>query len=144
HKNNEFGDRISLNQLVVLKDESHFDKVGNPADGTFYIESLTHQLAEKALVLFKKIEKEGGFLKQLKGHNIQKAIKESAAKEQKRFDSKIEILVGTNKYINATDSMKGNLELYPFVKTNSRKTLIEPILEKRLAEAIEQKRLRDE
>ncbi|WP_309608655.1 methylmalonyl-CoA mutase family protein, partial [Flavobacterium sp.] len=41
HKDNEFGDRISRNQLLVLKHESYFDVVNNPADGTYYIESLT-------------------------------------------------------------------------------------------------------
>lgn len=144
HKNNEFGDRIALNQLLLLKAESHFDKVGNAADGAYYIESITHQLAEKALELFKLIEKGGGFLKLLKDHTIQKKIKESAVKEQHKFDVKEEVLVGTNKYVDAQDKMKDNLELYPFVKTNSRKTLIAPILEKRLAEALEQKRLKDE
>ncbi len=49
HKDNEFGDRIARNQLLILKHESYFDKVNNPADGSYYIESLTHQLAEKAL-----------------------------------------------------------------------------------------------
>jgi methylmalonyl-CoA mutase len=144
HKNNEFGDRIALNQLILLKEESHFDKVGNPADGTFYIESLTHQLAEKALQLFKNLEKQGGFLKQLKAHVIQKQIKESAAKEQERFNAKAEVLVGTNTYVNSDDRMRDNLELYPFLKSNTRKTLIAPILEQRLAEAMEQKRLKDE
>jgi methylmalonyl-CoA mutase len=57
HKDNEFGDRISRNQLLVLKHESYFDKVNNPADGAYYIEALTEELAEKALELFKDIEK---------------------------------------------------------------------------------------
>ena len=144
HKNNEFGDRIALNQLLLLKEESHFDKVGNPVDGTYYIESLTQQLAEKALQLFKNLEKEGGFLKELKKHTIQKKIKESAAKEQAKFDAEEEVLVGTNKFQNPSDKMKGDLELYPFIKMNTRKTLIPPILEKRLAEQMEQRRLKDE
>ncbi len=144
HKSNEFGDRIALNQLVLLKEESHFDKVGNPADGTYYIESLTQQLAEKALQLFKNLEKEGGFLKQLKKHTIQKKVQDSVAKEQDKFNAEEEVLVGTNKFQNPSDKIKGDLELYPFVKTNIRKTLLEPILEKRLAEAMEQKRLKDE
>jgi methylmalonyl-CoA mutase len=46
HKDNEFGDRIARNQLLVLKNESYFDKVNNPADGSYYIETLTAQLAE--------------------------------------------------------------------------------------------------
>ncbi|MGF1560538.1 MAG: methylmalonyl-CoA mutase subunit beta [Flavobacteriaceae bacterium] len=144
HKTNEFGDRIAVNQLLVLKNESYLDRVGNAADGAFYLETLTRQLAEKALQLFKEIEKAGGFLKQLKDHTIQKKIKESAQKEQERFDSGKEILVGTNKYENRTDKMKDDLELYPFVKTKGRKTLLEPIIEKRLAEAMEQKRLDNE
>ncbi len=144
HKDNEFGERIARNQLLLLKHESYFDKVSNTSDGAYYIENLTLQLAEKALQLFKSIEKGGGFLKQLKEHTIQNKIKESAEKEQARFDTQKDILVGTNAYQNKKDSMKDTVELYPFVKTNIRKTLIEPIIEKRLAEAIEQKRLGDE
>ena len=144
HKDNEFGERIARNQLLVLKYESYFDKVNNPADGAYYIESLTDQLAEKALELFKDIEANGGFLHQLKEGIIQKKIKESAAKEQDQFDKGELILLGTNKHPNPDDQMKNELELYPFVKRNPVKTLIEPIIEKRLAEAMEQKRLEDE
>jgi len=141
HKDNEFGDRIARNQLLILKNESYFDKVNNPADGTYYIESLTHQLAEKALVLFKDIEANGGFLKQLNEGIIKRKIQESADKEQELFDSGKEVLLGTNKYPNKDDKMKHDLELFPFVKVNPRKTLITPIIEKRVAEKIEQERL---
>lgn len=144
HKDNEFGDRIARNQLLVLKHESYFDKVSNPADGSYYIESLTEQLAEKALTLFKEIEAKGGLITQFIEGNIQKKISESANKEQELFDSGKEILLGTNKYPNKNDKMKHDLELYPFVKQNPRKTLITPIIEKRLAEKIEQERLSQE
>lgn len=144
HKDNEFGDRISRNQLLVLKHESYFDKVNNPADGAYYIESLTEQLAEKALLLFKDIEANGGLITQLIEGNIQRKISESAQKEQELFDSGKEILLGTNKYPNKNDKMKNDLELYPFVKQNPRKTLITPIIEKRLAEKLEQERLSQE
>jgi methylmalonyl-CoA mutase len=144
HKDNEFGDRIARNQLLILKHESYFDKVNNPADGAYYIENLTEQLAEKALLLFKEIEANGGFITQLIEGNIQKKISESATKEQELFDSGKENLLGTNKYPNKNDSMKNDLELYPFVKQNPRKTLIVPIIEKRLAEKLEQERLASE
>lgn len=144
HKDNEFGERIARNQLLILKKESYLDVVTNPADGAYYIESITHQLAEKALDLFKSIEATGGFLSNLKSHQIQKKIKESAAKEQALFNTEKEVLVGTNKYLNKEDKIKEDLELYPFVKTNARKTLIIPIIEKRLAETVEQNRLKDE
>lgn len=144
HKDNEFGDRISRNQLLILKHESYFDKVNNPADGAYYIETLTEQLAEKALELFKDIERNGGLISQLIDGTIQRKINESAQKEQELFDSGKEVLLGTNKYPNKNDQMKNDLELYPFVKQNARKTLITTIIEKRLAEKVEQERLSQE
>jgi methylmalonyl-CoA mutase len=55
-----------------------------------------------------------------------------------------DVLLGTKKYPNKNYQMKNDLELYPFVKQNSRKTLITPIIEKRLAEKVEQERLSQE
>ncbi|PWA07204.1 methylmalonyl-CoA mutase subunit beta [Flavobacterium psychrotolerans] len=144
HKDNEFGDRIARNQLLILKGESYFDKVNNPSDGSYYIESLTQQLAEKSLALFKDIEANGGFLKQLNNGIIKRKIQESADKEQELFNSGKEVLLGTNKYPNKDDKMKHDLELFPFVKMKPRKALITPIIERRLAEKIEQERLEKE
>ena len=144
HKSNEFGERISRNQLLIMKEESYLDKVGNPADGSYYIESLTKQLAEKALALFKDIEANGGFLKQLKEGTIQRKIMENAEKEQALFDSGKEVLIGTNKHPNKNDRMSGDMELFPFQKFKSKKTLLQPIVEKRLSEKSEQERLDSE
>lgn len=144
HKSNEFGERISRNQLLILKSESYFETASNPADGTFYIESLTDQLAEAALNLFKEIEANGGFLKMLKEGTIQKKIKESAQKEQQLFDEGKLVLLGTNKYPNETDRMKDAVEIFPFVKHKARKTLLEPIIQRRLAESLEKERLENE
>ena len=144
HKDNEFGSRISRNQLLVLKHESYFNQVQNASEGSYYIETLTNQLAEKALELFKNIENKGGFVSQLFEGTIQRKIKESADKEQKAFNNQEEVLLGTNKHPNANDKMQDELELYPFVKTNVRKTLIQPIIEKRLSEIIEKERLENE
>lgn len=142
HKDNEFGDRIARNQLLVLKHESYFNQVHNPADGAYYIETLTEQLAEKALELFKDIEANGGMITQLIEGTIQRKINESAQKEQDLFDSGKEVLLGTNKYPNKNDRMANELELFPFVKNNPRKTLVTPIIERRLAEKLEQERLK--
>ncbi len=144
HKDNEFGERIARNQLLVLKHESYFNKVDNPGDGSYYIETLTQQFAEKSLALFKDIEMNGGFLRQLKEGIIQRKIKESAKTEQEQFNNGETVLLGTNKHPNNSDKMSSELELYPFIKTKTRKTLIEPIIEKRLAETIEQERLENE
>ena len=144
HKSNSFGERISRNQLLILKAESYFDMVSNPADGSYYIEVLTQQLAEKALALFKNIESGGGFLRQLTEGTIQKKISESATKEQELFNTGAITAIGTNKHPNEQDRMKHDLELYPFLKKEARKTLIRPIITKRLSETLEKNRLENE
>ena len=144
HEANEFGDRISRNQLRILKDESYFDKTNNPTEGSYYIESITNQLAEKALALFKEIEAAGGFLKQLKEGTIFRKIKESAAKEQALFDEGKEVLLGTNKYPNPEDRMKHDLEIEPFAKNEVHKVVVIPINLRRLATKIEKERLKQE
>ncbi len=144
HKSNDFGERIARNQLLVLKEESYFKDAYKVADGSYYIEKITLQLAEKALKLLKDIDKNGGFLQQLKKGTIQRKIEESAKKEQTQFDKGELVLLGTNKYPNEKDKMKDNLELFPFVKYKPRKTIIKPIIEKRLAEKIELERLEKE
>ena len=144
HKSNEFGERIARNQLLILQQESGFEKAQNFADGAYYITSITNQLAQNALTTFKQIEKSGGFLKQLKNGIIQKKIAESATKEEEKFNHKEIVLLGTNMQINNTDKIKQDLELYPFVKQRHIKTLITPIVRKRLSEAIEKQRLDNE
>lgn len=144
HKSNEFGERISRNQLLVLKEESGFEDAQHFANGSYYIEAITEQLTENALEIFKLIEQGGGFLKQLKEGVIQRKIEESAQKEQELFDNGDLVLLGTNKIQNEKDQMKNDLELFPFVKKRSEKTLIKPIIQRRLAEKLEQQRLDNE
>lgn len=144
HNTNEFGDRIARNQLLVLKSESAFDAVQNPADGAYYVESITQQLTEKSLAIFKQIERGGGFLSQLKEGTIQRKIKESAQKELEQFESGELVLLGTNKYPNTNDLMAHDLEKQPFIQKETRKTLIAPIVSKRLSEKSDLKRLQNE
>jgi len=144
HDSNDFGDRIARNQLLILKEESYFKQAQHFATDSYYIESITKQLAEKALAVFKEIEKGGGFLTQLKEGIIQRKIKENAQKEQAQFDAGELVLLGTNKYPNAQDRMKHDLQANPFVARNPQKTLIIPIIPVRLSEKLEQKRLKDE
>jgi methylmalonyl-CoA mutase len=144
HDSNDFGDRIARNQLLILKEESYFKQAQHFATDSYYIESITKQIAEKALDIFKDIEKKGGFLYQLKEGIIQRKIKENAQKEQAQFDAGELVLLGTNKYPNDQDRMKHDLQANPFVKRNPQKTLIIPIIPIRLAEKLEQKRLKDE
>ncbi|RZS93283.1 methylmalonyl-CoA mutase subunit beta [Aquimarina brevivitae] len=140
NKENEFGTRISLNQLLILKEESYFDQVHNSASGSYYIESLTTTMAQEALEVFKNIEQGGGFLNQLKEGIVQRKIKESASKEQKLFDDQKVILTGVNAYQN-DEELIPPLQKEIFIPKDNRKTLIEPIIPKRLAMEIEKKML---
>jgi len=133
---NDFGTRIAINQLLILKNESYFDIVNNPASGSYYIESLTNQMADKALSLFKNIEEGGGYLKQLKSGTIQKKIKESAEKEQELFDKEVIILTGANTYQNP-EELTPPLQKTLFLEKTIRKTLINPIIKRRLCEKVE-------
>ncbi|MGB0896208.1 MAG: methylmalonyl-CoA mutase subunit beta [Flavobacteriaceae bacterium] len=144
HNSNGFGNRIARNQLLVLKNESAFNVVSNPADGSYYIETLTQQLAEKALDIFKSIEKGGGFLAQLKEGTIQRKIKESGLLEQEQFNNGDLVLLGTNKYQNANDKMKHELEKNPFINREPRKTIIAPITARRISEKSDKNRLDQE
>jgi len=143
-KSNDFSNRIARNQLLVLREENGFEAAQSFAKGSYFIESLTVEIAKKALELYKDIEKQGGFMVALKSGKIQEKIKEVATKEQDLFDQGEISLLGTNKYPNSEDKMKDEIELFPFLKTNINQTQIQPILSKRLAEKMEQERLEKE
>lgn len=144
HNENEFGERIARNQLLILKEECNFKHAQNISTDSYYIETITKQIAEKALDIFKEIEASGGFLKHLKKGTIQRKISENAKKEQQQFYKDELVLLGSNKHPNKQDKMKDDLQKPPFIKHNPKKTLIIPITPKRLAEKLEQKRLKDE
>jgi methylmalonyl-CoA mutase len=144
HKSSEFGERIARNQLLIMKYEAYLSKVANPTDGAYYIESLTSQFAQTALDLFKEIEDDGGFLKLLLNGNIQKAIKESAAREQEMFDRGELVLIGTNKFQNLQDSVKEQLEVNPFEPKEITGQIIEPVRPVRLSESLERERMQKE
>ena len=144
HKSNEFGERVSRNQLLILKEEANFKDGRLFAEGSYYIECISNQLAEKGLELFKKIEKSGGFLKLLKEGTIQNKIATKANKEQEKYNSKEISFLGTNLYPDSSNKMLNDLELYPFVKQRNIKTLTVPITRNRLSETYEKGRLNKE
>jgi methylmalonyl-CoA mutase len=144
HDSREFGERIARNQLLILREESYFKKAPSFANDTYFIESITLQIAEKALNLFKDMERSGGFLKQLFEGTVQRKIRENANKEQVHFEQGEISLLGTNKFPNWGDRMKGELSIDPFPSRRNAKSLIEPVVPKRLAQNHELNRLSDE
>jgi len=78
----EFSERIARNQQLILKEESCFDKVADPAGGSYYIEKLTSLIADSSWKLFLEIENQGGFIDTLRSGFIQKKILESASRRK--------------------------------------------------------------
>ena len=92
----EFSERIARNQQLILKEESYFDKVADPAAGSYYIENLTSLIADKAWRLFLEIETNGGFLESLKKGFVQGKIKESAASRKADISKRKITFLGTS------------------------------------------------
>lgn len=142
----EFAERIAVNQQLLLKEEAHFDKVTDPASGSYYIETLTVSLAEQAWKLFLETE-EKGFYEALKAGFVQDAV---AASSQARFNAvanRKEILLGTNQYPNFTETMA---EKITDPKDHScgcgsvDKTELKPLVIRRLSEQFDALRLATE
>ncbi|MDE6272209.1 MAG: methylmalonyl-CoA mutase small subunit [Muribaculaceae bacterium] len=96
----EFSERIARNQQHLLRDESHLDKVVDPAGGSYYIEVLTTSIAKEAWRVFNEVEDNGGFLAMLQKGEIQAKVNESGVKRHLDVARRKEILLGTNQYPN--------------------------------------------
>lgn len=103
----EFSERLARNQQLLLKEESHLDKVVDPAAGSYYIENLTVSIAKQAWDIFLSVQEEGGFYATLKAGSVQKAINETGKERHQAVAKRKEILLGTNQYPNFTE-MAGN------------------------------------
>ena len=99
----EFSERIARNQQFLLKEESHLDKVIDPAGGSYYVETLTVAIAKEAWKLFLEVEDKGGFLACCNDDEVQKAIRESSEKRHTDVARRKEILLGTNQYPNINE-----------------------------------------
>ena len=97
---NDFSNRIARNVQVILKHQALFDKVVDPAAGSYYIENLTKSIADGVWKLFKETEEAGGFLAQFKAGKIQEAIKATAADTDKKLATRRQTLLGTNQFPN--------------------------------------------
>ncbi|MCD8274061.1 MAG: acyl-CoA mutase large subunit family protein [Alistipes sp.] len=99
----EFSKRIARNVELLLKHESHFDQVVDPAGGSYYIENLTQSIAAEAWKLFLEIEEKGGYSEAYKAGFIAERIKASAAAKDKNIATRRQILLGANQYPNFTE-----------------------------------------
>ena len=99
----EFSKRIARNVELLLKNESHFDQVVDPAGGSYYVENLTQSIAAEAWNLFLEIEEKGGYTEAYKAGLIVERIKASAAAKDKNIATRRQTLLGANQYPNFTE-----------------------------------------
>ena len=94
----DFSARIARNTQLVLQEETGITKVVDPWGGSFYVEYLTDQLAQRAWALIQEVEEMGGMAKAIEAGLPKLRIEEAAAKKQARIDSGKDIIVGVNRY----------------------------------------------
>ncbi len=105
----EFSQRIARNVELLLKHESHFDQVVDPAGGSYYIETLTQSIAREAWKLFLEVEEKGGYCAAFEAGFIVEKVKASAAAKDKNIATRRQILLGANQYPNFTESASEEL-----------------------------------
>lgn len=97
---NDFSERLARNQQLLLKEESHFNRIVDPAGGSYYIENLTVAIAQQAWNLFLKTDEEGGMVKAILAESVQNAVNQSNRARHEAVSKRKEILLGTNQYPN--------------------------------------------
>ncbi|PKV66523.1 methylmalonyl-CoA mutase family protein [Pontibacter ramchanderi] len=101
----EFSERIARNVSIILKEESYLDKAVDPAAGSYYLDSLTNELASKAWELFREVEAQGGFEAAYESGLILGSITEVSRQKFRDIATGRMVLVGTNKYPNPKEKI---------------------------------------
>jgi methylmalonyl-CoA mutase len=94
----DFSARIARNTQIYLQEETKITKTVDPWAGSYYVESLTKEIADRAWALIEEVEELGGMTKAIEAGIPKLRIEEAAAKKQARIDSTQDIIVGVNKY----------------------------------------------
>lgn len=139
NEDDAFADRIAQNVQLLLKSESYLDKVVDAASGSYYIETLTDQLATKAWALFQEIEAKGGFLKSVQDGWLQDRLAATAERKKEQFEAGALTMLGVNKYPKADEK----IEAVPVV-CQPEQGVVKPFAQFRLAEVKENERLQTE
>lgn len=108
----EFSERIARNQQLILKEESHFDKVADPAGGSYFVETLTRSLAGQAWKLFLETEDAGGFLQAVMDGKVQEKVNATNSARHMLAAQRREFMLGTNQFPNFTETSEGKETLH--------------------------------
>ncbi len=120
----EFSKRIARNVQHILKEEVYFDRIVDPAAGSYFIENITDSIAQEAWDVFLLIEDMGGFLKAVKDGYVQSEVKKTAEKRSRDIETGEEVLLGVNKYPNFDEQVKDDIDL-SLIHEQDRSTAID-------------------
>lgn len=133
----DFSARIARNTQIYLQEETKITKTVDPWAGSFYVEKLTHDIAEKAWSLIEEVEDLGGMTKAIEAGIPKIRIEEAAAKKQARIDSGKDIIVGVNKYQLEKEDPISTLEVDNQTVRNSQIERLNQVKSSRNSDEIE-------
>jgi len=138
----EFSARIARNTQLIIQEETGITNVVDPWGGSYMMESLTQQMADRAWELIEEVEAQGGMAKAIETGMPKLRIEEAAARKQARIDKGDDVIVGVNKYtLSEEESQEDNVDVLDIdndaVKASQIKRLAD-VRSKRDDEAVEQ------
>ena len=133
----DFSARIARNTQIFLQEETGITKTVDPWAGSYYVEKLTHDIAQKAWTLIEEVEELGGMTKAIEAGIPKLRIEEAAARKQARIDSNQDIIVGVNKYRLEEEDPISTLEVDNQTVRNGQIKRLEHIKATRNTKAVE-------
>jgi methylmalonyl-CoA mutase len=109
----DFSRHLALNTQLVLRDEAYFDKVNDAAAGSYYLETLTENIAREAWKLFQQVEAMGGLTAAIQAGFVDQTIAKSRAACQKLINQRRRVFVGVNQYPNLRETALQQIEKEP-------------------------------
>ncbi|QHT69571.1 methylmalonyl-CoA mutase [Rhodocytophaga rosea] len=134
----DFSARIARNTQLLIAKETNVTKVVDPWGGSYYVEYLTHQLAQKAWKLIEEVEQLGGMTKAIETGLPKMRIEEAAARKQARIDSGKDVIVGVNKYTVSENTDIELLEVDNAAVRNSQIARLEKVKRDRNQDALQE------
>ncbi|MFA9390703.1 MAG: methylmalonyl-CoA mutase family protein [Prolixibacteraceae bacterium] len=134
-----FSERIARNQQILLKEEAHFDKIADPAAGSYYIEKLTDSIIDETWKLFLEVQEKGGYIAAFKAGFIQSSVEATASKLENAVATRRENILGTNQFPNSNEYIQREINTEVFAKDErkSENAIANPLKRFRGAQAFE-------
>ena len=138
-KPDDFSERIARNQQLILREESYFDKVADPAAGSYYVENLTKLIADRSWEIFTSFEDKGGFLSALVSGDIQRKVEESAGRRRKDYAIRKSVLLGTSQYPNNLETVADSVDIEKILNKKGIEDdlIVKPVIPFRVSEAFD-------